>query len=210
LKCPDPILGTPPANLRLATARSISARWVNLRTLYQRSCPAAPGMKVWSSERVRWWHRAKPFDSSIYFTACGIRARAKFQLLVLAANSLPTKSRRVLVGQAVPAGGAYRPKAGRHSLPYKNPFRAQSAVQVRSLPAQKSRDTFEPSRRRTPCRVDLSDRQPRALVAQWIEHRSSEPRVGGSNPSECIRLTTISPKTYARLYAFLRGVDPVN
>ena len=23
-----------------------------------------------------------------------------------------------------------------------------------------------------------------ALVAQWIEHRSSEPRVGGSNPSE--------------------------
>ena len=24
-----------------------------------------------------------------------------------------------------------------------------------------------------------------ALVAQWIEHRSSEPRVGGSNPSEC-------------------------
>ena len=27
-----------------------------------------------------------------------------------------------------------------------------------------------------------------ALVAQWIEHRSSEPRVGGSNPSECASL----------------------
>ena len=36
-----------------------------------------------------------------------------------------------------------------------------------------------------------------ALVAQWIEHRSSEPRVGGSSPSECVSLLPDFPGRFA-------------
>ena len=56
------------------------------------------------------------------------------------------------------------------------------AIPDRSLQPHRGRDTFEPSRRRS-----LVTMLRNALVAQWIEHRSSEPRVGGSNPSECTR-----------------------
>ncbi len=50
-----------------------------------------------------------------------------------------------------------------------------------------------------------NDSAAHALVAQWIEHRSSEPRVGGSNPSERATLLNLNRAVARRELYFPLG-----